>query len=332
MDTLNRLINSWIREKRIPGAVLDIRVKNKKRVQCSFGSSSLSTLFDVASLTKVVVTLPAVMLLVQSSKLSLSSPVQQFIPEFRHAEVTIGHCLQHTSGLPASLPGYRERYAGRDVRQEILSQALEFEPGSRVQYSDLGMIILGWIVSLVTGKNLDIFAKDEIFAPLGLTDCRFNPPGNWKDRIAPTEWDGGKYILGEVHDETCYRLGGVSGSAGLFASAEDLARYALCWLYPERFPLLARTNVDACTKFPFEGRGLGWQIQDGCDSTLACGPNWSIGSFGHTGFTGTSLWIDPVRELVVVFLTNAVHYGRDNPIRQLRPILHDAIISSFIDE
>jgi CubicO group peptidase (beta-lactamase class C family) len=331
METISKLINRWVQDKRIPGAVLDVRFKGRQQVQASYGSAELTTLYDVASLTKVVVTLPAIMNLLQASKLSLSDPVQQYIPEFRHDKVTIGHCLQHTSGLPSSLPGYRERYAARDVRQEILSQALDFEPGERVQYSDLGMILAGWLISRISGKSLDVFAKDGIFKKLGMTDSCFNPPAAWKDRIAPTEWDGSKYIAGEVHDETCYRLGGVSGSAGLFSSAGDLSLYAQCWLYPERYSLLTRGWIESCTKSPFEGRGIGWQVQDGRDSTLACGPGWPIGSFGHTGFTGTSLWIDPVREITVVFLTNAVHYGRDNPIKQLRPILHEAVMASLID-
>lgn len=331
MDTINRLINSWIEDNRIPGAVLDIRISNKMRFQGEFGSASLSTLFDVASLTKVVVTLPAIMLLVQSGKLSLSDSVQQYIPEFRHAKVTIEHCLRHTTGLPPSLPGFRDRYTDRDVRQEILDQDLEIEPGVRERYSDLAMILVGWVVSRLSGKSLDAYSKDEIFGQLGLSDCSFNPPANWRDRIAPTEWDGSRFIVGEVHDETSYRLGGVSGSAGLFATAEDLSQYAQSWLYPERHSFLTRESIHACTQSPVDGRGIGWQVQDGRDNSLSCGPSWPIGSFGHTGFTGTSLWIDPVHELTVVFLTNAVHYGRENPIKQLRPILHEAIMTSFID-
>jgi len=329
MEKLNRLIEGWVREKQIPSAVLDIQVKNKKRVQAAYGSAFLSTVFDVASLTKVTVTLPAIMLLAQASKLSLRDPVQRYIPEFRHANVTIGHCLQHTSGLPATLPDYRDRFSRKDVKQAIFSQELDFEPGTQVQYSDLGMILAGWIVERLSGKSLEDFAKENIFAPLGLT-CRFNPPDNWKDRIAPTEWDGSKYIQGEVHDETCYRLGGVSGSAGLFSTAEDLARYARCWLYPERHSFLSRSWVDACMQFPMSGRGLGWQVWDGVEPALSCGAKWTIGSFGHTGFTGTSLWIDPMREIIVVFLTNAVHYGRNNNIKQLRLILHEAVLDALI--
>ncbi|BBI36486.1 serine hydrolase domain-containing protein [Cohnella abietis] len=332
MDKLIQMLCNWVEDRRVPGAVVDIRMKGEQIFQAAFGSANLSTVYDVASLTKVVATLPSILILAQSSKLSLSDPVQKFIPEFRHPKVTIEHCLRHVSGLPASLPGYRERYTRRDVRQEILSQELAFEPGERMIYSDLGMILIGWIVSRVSGLSLDVFIKDRIFKQLGMEDSCFNPPPSWMNRIAPTEWDGKGYLLGEVHDETCYRLGGVSGSAGLFSTADDLSRYAQIWLYPESLSLLTRKSVDGCTQASIEGRGLGWQIQDGKQADLACGPLWPIGSFGHTGFTGTSLWIDPIRELSVVLLTNAVHYGRDSEIKQLRSIFHDAVMTSLIDK
>jgi len=329
MQSIDLLLNGWVRENKIPGAVLHVGAKDKLVYQAAYGAAMLSTVYDAASLTKVAVTLPSIMLLAQRSALSLSDPVQRYIPEFRYAGVTIEHCMRHASGLPGSLPGFRERYAERDAKAEILAQELQFEPGSRMQYSDVGMIMMGWIVERVSGKALDVFAREELFQPLGLINSSFNPPSAWSDRIAPTEWDGSQYITGKVHDEIAYRLGGVSGSAGLFTTADDLARYAQCWLYPERFGLLARSTVDACTKHPLFGRGIGWQVKENEDAALACGEGWSVGGYGHTGFTGTSLWIDPARELIVVFLTNAVHLGRDNEIVKLRPALHDAILTAL---
>jgi len=329
MKEIHTLIAGWVREGKLPSAVIDIRMSNQLKYQAAFGKAALSTIYDAASLTKVAVALPSIMLLMQRSMLALTDSVQKHIPEFRHPEVTIEHCLRHESGLPGSLPGFKERYTTRDVRAEIFAQELQFTPGSRMLYSDVGMILIGWIVERVSGMSLDQFAKEELWKPLGLKDCCFNPPEAQRQAIAPTEWDGNRFLQGEVHDETAYRLGGVSGSAGLFATASDLADYAQLWLYPERFGLLSRETIDLCTKHPVHERGICWQVQDLTESTLSCGKSWPLGSFGHTGFTGTSLWIDPSRELTVVFMTNAVHLGRDNVIRELRPVLHDAIFEAI---
>ncbi|MEK0317696.1 serine hydrolase domain-containing protein [Cohnella sp. 56] len=328
MDKCDRLLRSWVEERMVPGAVLDVRRGGEVLFSGGYGGAAESTIFDVASLTKVIVTLPSVLLLAQASELSLGDPVSKYVPAFRHDEVTIEQCLRHTSGMPGAIPGFRERHATRDIRQELLAQELKSKPGERVAYSDLGMILMGWVVSAVSGMSLDLFAEESIFRPLGMKDSRFNPPPEWKERIAPTEWSGDAYLQGEVHDETCYRLGGVSGNAGLFSTADDIVRYAQAWLNPEANAWLDRAWIEASLADPVEARGLGWQVQDGHNDALACGPTWPIGSFGHTGFTGTSLWIDPTSELTVVLLTNAVHYGRDNPIRQLRPLLHEAIMNS----
>ncbi|MWV43318.1 serine hydrolase [Paenibacillus sp. HJL G12] len=330
IDSIHPLIEGWIADKKIPGAVLDIQIGNKQKWQAAYGTASLNTIFDAASLTKVAVTLPAIMKLVQETKLSLQDPVQKYIPEFRHAEVTIEHCMRHISGLPSVLPDFRERYKSIDI-QQILTLDLEFNPGERVEYSDLGLVLVGWIISRMTKQPLDEYAMEAIFAPLGMNDSCFNPSVDLHGRIAPTEWDGSKYLLGEVHDETCYRLGGVAGSAGLFTTAEDLSKYARAWLYPEQYSFLTRESVNACTKSVYMGRGIGWQVHEGPASMMSCGPNWPSGSFGHTGYTGTSLWIDPVHELSVVFLTNAVHLGRDNVLKDLRPILHDAVLKACVD-
>ena len=321
------MIEGWVEEGKIPGAVIDIQVKDKLKWQAAYGTAKRDTIFDVASLTKVVVTLPAIMSLVQSKRVALHDPVQAYIPEFRHPEVTIEHCLRHASGLPSGVPDFKERYKSLDIRR-IFDLELESRPGERVNYSDVGMILIGWIVSRLEQRPLDEWAREHVFKPLGMKDSYFNPPAHLRDRIAPTEWDGEKYIVGEVHDETCYRLGGVAGSAGLFATAEDLSRYACMWLDPERYSLLTKAAADACMYPVFEGRGLGWQVQETTDEGLSCGPNWPAGSFGHTGFTGTSMWVDPVHGLTVVFLTNGVHLGRENnEVKSLRPILHDAALS-----
>ncbi|BFH63632.1 serine hydrolase domain-containing protein [Paenibacillus azoreducens] len=330
IEKAHQLLESWVAEKKIPGAVVDVRIGDRMKWQAAYGTAALDTIFDVASLTKVAVTLPGIMMLVESSKLSLQDPVQKYIPEFRHGGVTIEHCLKHISGLPAGIPDFEERYSTVDAMQQIFEVDLEAAPGERVNYSDLGFILLGWIISRLTGQSLDSFAQDAIFTPLGMKDSCFNPSQALHKRIAPTEWDGSKYILGEVHDETSYRLGGAVGSAGLFTTAEDLSEYAGAWLYPEQCSLLTKETVETCITSVFDGRGLGWQVQGSPGVTLSCGPHWPAGSFGHTGYTGTSLWINPVDKMSVVFLTNAVHYGREslNVFRELRPILHEAVLAS----
>ncbi|MCS7463734.1 beta-lactamase family protein [Paenibacillus doosanensis] len=339
MDNIVQMIERWIAEKQIPGAVLDISQGSGFRFQKAFGGYRLSeqsewkpltldSLFDAASLTKVTATLPAAMLLVQQGKLELEKPLRSYIPEFRHPQVTIRHLLQHSSGLAASLYD-TARDVPREVMKEIFEQELEYEPGTRVLYSDLGFILLGVTVERITGIKLNEFVRREIHLPLGMNDTMFLPGASELHRIAPTEPFKDGYVHGEVHDEKTYRMGGVTGSAGLFTTASDLAVYGRSWLRQED-GLLSKRWRDECLSLPFHGRGLGWEIWHGQPSVPSCGSSWLMGSFGHTGFTGTSLWIDPQHELVVVLLTNAVHYGRGNPLRRFRPIIHEAIYSSII--
>lgn len=336
MDSVVRLVDRWVEERSIPGAVLHISLGSRFRWQQAFGEAGVSdekkpftidTRFDAASLTKVTATLPAVLTLASRGLLALKDPVQRYIPDFRHPEVTIAHLLQHASGLPADLPVMR-RSVRRYVIEEALQQELLFEPGRQVLYSDLGFILLGALVERMTGEKLDIFVRREIHQPLGMADTGFVPSLSDRHRIAPTEMYNGAYISGEVHDEKSYHMGGVSGSAGLFATAADLARYGEYWLQPDS-PIIRPEWRRMCCAQPFMGRGLGWEVWHGQQPAPSCSGRWPHGSFGHTGFTGTSLWIEPQSKLVVVFLTNAVHFGRANPIRQLRPLLHDVIYSSI---
>ncbi|WP_165972207.1 serine hydrolase domain-containing protein [Paenibacillus piri] len=345
MDSIIQLVEGWIAEKSIPGAVLDITLSDRFHFQQAFGAHStetenkaftLSTLFDAASLTKVTATLPAVLLLMERRMLALDDRVQRFLPQFRHPEVTLRQLLQHSSGLPADLPDIA-RNKPRDIMAEIIAQELLFAPGSQVVYSDLGMILLGSIVEHVTGEKLNGFTRREIFIPLSMSDTMYLPSDSCKNRIAATEWNEGAFISGVVHDEKSFLLGGVSGSAGLFTTASDLTRYARMWLEPAD-SLLTKRWREECLRGPLMGRGLGWEVWPGIQSlsercevpSQSCGDDWPAGSYGHTGFTGTSIWIEPESGLTVVFMTNAVHYGRANPIRRLRPILHQAIYSSLI--
>ncbi|MBE1446306.1 serine hydrolase domain-containing protein [Paenibacillus sp. OAS669] len=338
MDNIIQLIEGWVAAGSIPGAVIDISVGGHTRLQQAFGGYRLSSseekkaltldsLFDIASLTKVTATLPAVMLLVSRGQMKLEDQVQRYFPEFRHPQVTVRHLLQHSSGLPPDLPKV-DRLEARDVMREVFEQELIYETGTQVKYSDLGFILLGAAVERITGERLNEFVRREIHLPLGMDHTRFLPEAKDRYRIAPTEKYNGAFIHGEVHDEKSYQLGGVSGSAGLFATAADLARYGRSWL-PANPGVLPEEWRRRCITEPFLGRGLGWEIWHGQESAPSCSNHWPHGSFGHTGFTGTSLWIEPVSGLVVVFLTNAVHYGRATPIRELRPLLHKSIYSSI---
>jgi CubicO group peptidase (beta-lactamase class C family) len=340
MDSASRLVAGWVQERRIPGAVLHVAVRNRYEFSQAFGAYDdnsgikpirLNTLFDVASLTKVTATLPAVLTLAAKERLQLNDKVSAYIPAFPHGEVTLRHLLMHSSGLPADLKTQPRAARGRQVLADICRMPLMQSPGMAVVYSDLGMILLGEIVAIASGEPLNSYVRRTVFEPLGMRDTGFLPSPEQRARAAATERVDGRYIVGAVHDEKAYHLGGVSGSAGLFTTAADLMAYAMFWLGRDRNDIVPWALLDECLANPFRGRGLGWEVYAGDPDPLptSCGTLWSPGSFGHTGFTGTSLWIDPQRELAVVFLTNAVHYGRGNPIRALRRKLHDEIFASL---
>ena len=336
-----KYMDSLIEKKELPGAVL--YVSKKRQLQCYKAAGifigadgqnypvSETTLFDVASLTKVVATLPASLLLVSKGDLHLERQVQHYLPEFRHEKVRVEDLLTHRSGLPPDLP-YVARDGQRDVMEVIYQTELRQDPGISVAYSDLGMILLGKIIEKTTGQPLDIFTKEHIFTPWGLHHTRFNLPLNMKALTASTEKFGASFIQGEVHDEKALHLGGVSGSAGLFSTAKDIARFAAHFLYPEEQDVIPPDLMRMATHHKQNNRGLGFEVWNGEGDPLSCGQSWPKGSFGHTGFTGTSVWVDPENELIVAFLTNAVHYGRSTNIRTIRKTLHSMIHSSIQGE
>jgi len=337
MKKVYRLLEQWVDQKLIPSAVLCINYQDTLIVNHAFGSAHIDTIYDIASLTKVTATLPSILLLMQASKLALDDRLVTHIPTFPHRDITIRHCLQHMTGLPGSLPYPQDRYATKNVWDDIYAQPLISKPGSIVRYSDLGMIWLGKVIENISGQSLSAYAQKHIYTPLNMQDTAFLPQlPEMNGRIAPTEWDdvNKQYLQGAVHDEVSYRLGGVSGSAGLFSTAKDLSNYARAWLYPMDYALFTTDSINQCFKLPIEARGLGWQVQD-FTVPLACGENWPKGSFGHTGFTGTSIWIEPHKKLSVVLLTNAVHYGRQNKIvelrRQLHELIYDEVLNSVLD-
>ncbi len=287
-----------------------------------------ATVYDLASLTKVVGLTTGVMRLVQDGKLELDAPVQRYVPAFQgrwKERVTLRHLLTHSSGLPAWRPLYTETTTRATALGLADTTPLNAEPGQTTVYSDLGAMVLTQVVETVTGERLDRFLERAVFQPLGMRDTRFLPPPGWRDRIAPTERSqDGTIIRGTVHDENAWRLGGVSGHAGLFATAPDLARFA-GWLLSARAgraptgagsPVLPRLSPSVVREFthrqhvvPGSSRALGW---DTPSERSSAGTLLSDSAFGHTGFTGTSIWMDPATDLFVILLTNRVHPTREN--------------------
>ncbi|MBI4459925.1 MAG: serine hydrolase, partial [Acidobacteria bacterium] len=252
-------------------------------------------------------------------------------------EVTVRHLLAHTSGLPAYEKFFLRAREKSHVLEEALALPLEEIPGQKTLYSDVGFILLGEILERAAKQTLDLFCEKEIFRPLNMWETRFNPPKHLWERIAPTERDETfrkRLIRGEVHDENAWVMGGVAGHAGLFGTAGDLASFCKTMLHEGRgngVQLIQAATVQEFTRpWPAqEGapRGLGW---DKPSEPSSCGQYFSVASYGHLGFTGTSLWIDPEKSLFVILLTNRVHPSRENEaIKAIRPAVHDAIVQGL---
>jgi len=296
------------------------------------------TLYDLASLTKVVGTTSAMMALVDDGRVQLDDPIVRHMPEWdagdaRKSGITIRDLMLHQAGLPPFLPWWRDRVGRDEYRSALDSVALDADPGAAYVYSDLGFITLGLLVETVTGVPLDAFLTARVFGPLGLSDTGFRPDASELPRIAPTEIDTifrMRHVHGEVHDENAFAIGGVSGSAGLFSSASDLAGFVEAMMTGERFPI-RREVVDLFTRQQSEGssRALGWDTPSGRSSA---GDYFTEDSFGHTGFTGTSIWVDKELDLAVVLLTNRVNPTRaGSGIAQLRRDVADAAALAVTD-
>lgn len=348
LKLVRELVSRLVSGGCFPGAVLLVARRGRIAFFEAFGHAqlypeprpmALDTVFDLASLTKVVATTPVILRLVERGELSLDDPVSLFFPAFGEGAkkgVRIWHLLTHTSGLPAHLPLYSLVSRGEDVYGYISRLSLEYEPGTRVVYSDLGFILLGRIAELATGEPLDRLARELVFEPLGMRETCFNPPPELRERAAATEYCRlrGRVLRGEVHDENAWFMGGVAGHAGLFSTAADLAVYAQMWLNGGSYGgvrVLSPATVELATRNHTQGlnecRGLGWALN--C-RPCSCGDLMSPRAYGHTGFTGTSLWIDPDRELFVVLLTNRVHPTRENQcLLRARRLIHNTILASL---
>jgi CubicO group peptidase (beta-lactamase class C family) len=332
-----------------PGAVVAVGQHGRLALLAAVGRYGQSdprpvdstTVYDLASLTKVVGLTTAVMLLARDRVIDLDAPVQRYVPAFQGRwkdRVTVRHLLTHSSGLPAWRPLYVEATTRAGAFALTDTTPLTAEPGARTIYSDLGAIVLTQVVESVAGERLDVFLERRVFRPLGLRSTRFRPPPDWRDRVAPTEQSAdGTVIRGTVHDENAWRLGGVSGHAGLFSTAPDLALFA-AWMLdawhgramagrPSLPPELVRRFTARQGVPPGPSRALGW---DTPSEPSSAGSRPSALAFGHTGFTGTSLWLYPEHDLFVVLLTNRVHPTRENArITVVRPRVADLVMDAL---
>ena len=339
LEGIASLVQAAIRAKKIPGAVVVIGHDGQVVYRRAFGEKSLvperhamavDTIFDLASMTKVVATTTAVMQLVEEGKIVLSAPASDYWPEFKQngkEQVTILELMTHYSGLPPDLE-LKPAWTGYDTAmQMIVAAKLDVEPGTRYIYSDINFETLGEIVRRVSGEPLDVYCAEHIFQPLGMKDTLFTPPASLRHRIAPTQYEhgsSGPILWGVVHDPTSRFMGGVAGHAGLFSTADDISIFAQMLLNGGVYNgarILSPLSIEKMTEPQTPSnkmvlRGLGWDI----DSPFASnrGELFGVGSFGHTGYTGTSIWIDPVTKTYVILLTNRVHPNNKGEVVGLR--------------
>ena len=341
--SLDKILESAVEQGEVPGAVLVVGHQGRIVYRKAFGSRSLEpvrepmtidTVFDIASMTKCVATATAVMQLVEQGRVRLNDPIKKFLPEFARngkADVTVRESLTHYSGLAPDLD-LKSEWRGKDIAFNMVMETKPFiPPGSRFVYSDINFETLGFLVEKITGQSLDDYTSEHIFLPLGMKDTRFLPPQNWIARIAPTEYDEhGQMLRGIVHDPTARRMGGVAGHAGLFSTADDLARFAEDLLHAHKILSAASMTKMSTPQQPATApslRGLGWDIDSPFSSNR--GELLPVGSFGHTGFTGTSIWIDPITDTYVILLTNAVHPHVGKSVVSLRSKVATAVTASL---
>ena len=324
LAAMDAAILSSISNNKCPGGVLWLE-HNGAAYHKAYGNRALvpaqetmteDTIFDAASLTKVIACTPAVMRLIERGQVQLDAPVKTYIPEFtgdNRDSVTVRELLTHTSGLPPDIETKTDWHGEAEAVKKACAVKLQSKPGTGFKYSDINFFLLGEIVQRVSGMPLEVFVQREIYGPLKMTDTGYLPPKEKLSRIAPTEVVDGMLWRGVVHDPTARHMGGVAGHAGLFTTAADLARYARMLLNlgeldgvrvfkPETVKLM--TSVQSPPEISAK-RGLGWDID-----TAFSGPRgdiFPVGSYGHTGWTGGSLWIDPASKTFVIFLSNRNH-------------------------
>ena len=369
---IDEAVRESIARKETPGAVVLVARKGRIVYRKAFGDRALEpkrepmtvdTIFDLASLTKVVATATSIMILVEQGKVSLADPVALYIPEFGKfgkERITVEQLMTHRAGLPPD--NEIADYAGKiDPLQLIYELRPSYEPGTRFVYSDVGFIVAAEMVRRVSGEQIDQFARQNIYTHLGMNDTLFNsvelaksftanrasrPQGDlseygfaWLDRIertAPTENREGRWMRGEVHDPRAYEMGGVAGHAGLFSTADDLAIFCQMILNKGEYngkrilaPYTVERMISAQSLPTSQMRGIGWDVNTSFSSNR--GDLFPVGTFGHTGFTGTSIWLDPASETFVVLLTNRVHPNGKGDVTRLRSLVASIVASAITD-
>lgn len=359
LDNIEAIMKKAIQNRVFPGGVVLVARKNGIVYEKAFGSAyrykdskktpaenpipaDPGTIYDIASITKLF-TATAVMQLAEKNKISLDDPVARYVPLFGvngKEKITIRQLLSHTGGLPATLPLY-QLPGDREGKLALLFTSKPVaQPGSKMIYSDIGYIVLGELVRQVSGMPLSVYLETSIFKPLGMNATMYKPPSILRKSIAATEDQSAEsrgMVWGEVHDENAWALGGMSGHAGLFSTAEDLAKFGLAFMNQGEWNgkrILNPESVEEMTKLqtgniPDAFRGLGWELRQ----DWYMGPFAAKETFGHTGFTGTSLFVDPKRDVMVILLTNRVHPTRTGPnVSEVRKQIAEAVFSSILDK
>jgi CubicO group peptidase (beta-lactamase class C family) len=344
---LRKAVDNWI----FPGAAAAVTHKGQLLALRGVGRFTYApdspavvegTVFDLASVTKVVATTTMAMILHERGRFKLEMPLAEVVPEFaevvpddaQRRQVTLRMLLAHSSGLPGYIRLFEQAEGKAAILRAACGVQLTAAPGTRAEYSDIGFILLGETLERLSGESLDTFCHREVFGPLGMTRTGFCPPAEWREGIPPTEEDPSyrrRVIQGEVQDENASAMGGVAGHAGVFAPAADVARFALCMLNGGE-PLVRAETLELFTRRDSSvadtSRALGWDTPSHPSSS---GKYFSERAYGHLGYAGTSLWIDPERELSVVLLTNRTWPDRSSQaIRQVRPRFHDAVVEALL--
>jgi CubicO group peptidase (beta-lactamase class C family) len=352
LDNISRVVNRGIAAGGFPGAAVIVGRRGAVVYEQGFGAlswgagatrvSTDSSIYDVASLTKVVATTTAAMILFDEGKIDLDEKVSRYVPDFAGGNremATVRMLLAHRAGLPAGRELWRKAKNNPALAREmVVTTKLAYTPGTGMIYSDLGADILGWVVEAASGQTLDKFVSQRVFTPMGMRNTGFLPADSLRSRIAPTEVNPprGYPLRGEVHDENAHALGNVAGHAGLFSSAGDLAIFAQMMLNKGQYNgtrIVADSTVKLFTEEVGRSRALGWEVGNG---QHGAGDYFDEHAFGHTGYTGTSLWIDPDRDMFVVLLTNRVHAARARRpsyvIADVRQDIADIAALSVLDE
>lgn len=345
---VDSLINKGLADSAYPGAVLYVGYKGSIIYKNAFGHFTydknaapmkLDAMFDMASVTKVMATTTAAMLLCDEGKLQLDKKVCEYLPEFGNngkENVTIRNLLLHNSGLPPFKPFYQTLKTREEERAALMNMKPDYATGTQTVYSCLGMITLQQVIEKITGESMDKFLTRKVYKPIGMLRTMYNPAEAYIKDCVPTEKDDYwrmTVLQGKVHDEAAYLLGGVSGNAGLFSTGKDISIFLQMLLQKGSYNnhrYIKPETVEMWTKVQNPAnstRGLGWDTKSPEGSSA--GHLFSADSYGHTGFTGTSVWVDPERELFAVLLTNRVHPTRNNnKLSRVRSYVHDAIVEA----